>query len=132
MRKKLTKAERKSVYDKCNGHCAYCGCEIPFKGFQIDHVKSLYRYEADEDVESIENMLPACRNCNFYKSTFTIEEFRERITGIPQRLARDMFIYRLALRFGIVEEHHEPIRFYFENLKRMEEEVNQDEPKKKN
>lgn len=28
MRKRLTKAERKSVYDKYNGHCAYCGCDF--------------------------------------------------------------------------------------------------------
>lgn len=27
-RRKLTKSERRQVYDKCAGHCAYCGCEL--------------------------------------------------------------------------------------------------------
>lgn len=26
-RRKLTKDERMAVYEKTNGHCAYCGCE---------------------------------------------------------------------------------------------------------
>ena len=38
MRRKLTRAERETVYNKYGGHCAYCGCEIPFKGFNVDHL----------------------------------------------------------------------------------------------
>lgn len=27
-RKNLTKQQRQQVYNKYNGHCAYCGCEL--------------------------------------------------------------------------------------------------------
>ena len=40
-RRKLTKAERQFVYDKCGGHCAYCGCEITMRQMQI--MCSLYQ-----------------------------------------------------------------------------------------
>ena len=29
MRKPIPKSVRKQVYQKYNGHCAYCGCEKP-------------------------------------------------------------------------------------------------------
>ena len=69
MRKQLTKAERKAVYEKYNGHCAYCGCEIPFKGFHVDHMNCIRNYEYLEeftgiDVHSIDNYMPACGSCN--------------------------------------------------------------------
>ena len=37
-RRKLTKDERMAVYEKTNGHCAYCGCELEYKDMQVDHV----------------------------------------------------------------------------------------------
>jgi DNA-directed RNA polymerase subunit RPC12/RpoP len=30
-RKQLTRAQRKEIYNKYNGHCAYCGCKILIK-----------------------------------------------------------------------------------------------------
>lgn len=38
MRKPIPKKLRKQVYAKCNGHCAYCGCELEYKDMQVDHV----------------------------------------------------------------------------------------------
>lgn len=115
MRHRLTKEERKAVYDKCGGHCAYCGCEISFKGFHVDHIKCLRLHEWEDDmIDTISNMLPACGSCNRYKSTYDLETFRRMLSGIPKRLARDISTYNIAVRFGIVEEHNEPIKFYFE------------------
>ena len=54
MRRRLTKSERKTVYDKCNGHCAYCGCEIPFKGFNVDHLHCIRNYEYTEEFTGID------------------------------------------------------------------------------
>lgn len=117
MRKRLTKTERKIVYDKCGGHCAYCGCEIPFKGFNADHVLCLRNYEyMDDAIDTVANMLPSCGSCNRYKSTYDLETFRRMLSGIPKRLARDVSTYNIAVRFGMVEEHHEPIVFYFERM----------------
>ena len=37
-RKALPKSVRIAVYQKCNGHCAYCGCDLQYKDMQVDHV----------------------------------------------------------------------------------------------
>ena len=64
MRKPIPKSVRKLVYAKYNGHCAYCGCEIPEKGFNVDHLYCLRRYEYTEvDVHSIDNLMPSCGSC---------------------------------------------------------------------
>lgn len=123
MRKPLKKSERKAVYEKYDGHCAYCGCEIPFKGFHVDHMNCIKNYEYLEeltgiDVHSIENMMPSCGSCNRYKSTYELETFRKMLSGIPKRLARDVSTYNIAVRFGMIEEHNEPIKFYFEKVER--------------
>ncbi|MBD5463965.1 MAG: HNH endonuclease [Lachnospiraceae bacterium] len=112
MRKKLTKVERKRVYDKCNGHCAYCGCELEYKNMQVDHARPLKIGGADE----IENMLPACRSCNHYKATLDVEGFRRYLAGIAHRLMRDSIPFQVATRFGIVKHMGDSVTFYFETL----------------
>lgn len=121
MRKKLTVNERKAIYAKTNGHCAYCGCEIAFKGFHADHVLCLRNYEYMDDIlgkkiDDVENMLPSCGSCNRYKATYDLETFRKMLSGIPKRLARDVSTYNIAVRYGMIEEHSEPIQFYFEKI----------------
>lgn len=32
------KIDRKAVYAKYNGHCAYCGRKIEYKDMQVDHL----------------------------------------------------------------------------------------------
>lgn len=112
-RKKLTKAERQQVYDKCNGHCAYCGCELTFKDMQVDHVVSLYGHNGADDIS---NMLPACRSCNHYKGSSTLENFRKNIERFPEVLMRDSVTYKNAVRFGLVEPKPHKVIFYFEKL----------------
>lgn len=111
MRRKLNKTERQQVYDKCGGHCAYCGCCLEYKDMQVDHVRPLRRGGADE----VSNMLPACRSCNHYKATLDMEEFRKYLAGITDRLMRDSIPFQVATRFGIVKyEMDAPVKFYFE------------------
>lgn len=111
-RKRLSKTEREQILAKTNGHCAYCGCELTLKTMQADHIHSLYTGGSNE----LDNYLPACRSCNFYKDTMTIEAFREQISLIPKRLNENIFIYRIALKFGLVKEISKPIKFYFEEV----------------
>ena len=125
MRRRLSQAERKAVYDKYNGHCAYCGCDIPFKGFNVDHLHCLRNYEYTEeltgiDVHSIDNLMPACGSCNRYKATMDLETFRKQLQKIPDRLQRDVCTYNIALRYKMVQENREPIKFYFERIKEDE------------
>ena len=112
-RKQIPKKIRKQVYEKYNGHCAYCGCEIQYKDMQIDHMTPLYWHGGEDNIE---NYMPACRMCNFYKSTSTIEKFRKNIQTLHDRLEKT-FIYRLAKKYGVVVEIKEPIKFYFEKVK---------------
>ena len=126
MRRRLSQAERKAVYDKYNGHCAYCGCDIPFKGFNVDHLHCLRNYEYTEeftgiDVHSIDNLMPACGSCNRYKAAMDLETFRKQLQKIPDRLQRDVCTYNIAIRFGMVQENREPIKFYFERAKENEQ-----------
>lgn len=122
-RKKLTKAERQEVYDKCGGHCAYCGCELAFKDMQVDHVVPMaqclpYYHEPKtaEEVDVMLNYLPACRSCNHYKSSLPLDHFRDCIERFPQVLMRDSVTYKNAVRFGLVVPNPHKVEFYFEKL----------------
>ena len=111
-RKKLSKAERIKIYDKCNRRCAYCGCDMEYKDMQVDHAQPLRCGGADE----ISNMLPACRSCNHYKATLTIEKYRKYIEDIPERLNRDSIPFSVGKRFGVVEGNYKHVVFWFEKL----------------
>ena len=115
---KLSKSERQKLYDRFNGHCAYCGREIEYKDMQADHVKPLKIGGED----NVENILPACRSCNHYKSTLDVEGFRKYLSEIHKRLMRDSIPYQVAERFGIVEHKTDKVKFYFEALEEMKNE----------
>lgn len=63
---------------------------------------------------TIENMMPACRTCNGWKSTFDLEQFREEIKQQVVRARRYSPNFRLAEMYGLVEETNKPGVFYFE------------------
>ena len=118
IRKTIPQSTRKIVYQKYNGRCAYCGCELEYKDMQVDHIVPVYHITPinwSELGNEIYNLMPACRMCNFYKSTYSIDEFRERLQTLTDRLEK-IFIYRLAKKYGIVEERKKPIQFYFEKI----------------
>lgn len=131
-RKAISKSMREKVYKKYDGHCAYCGCELTMKTMQVDHVtpfffdeyydlkseetKEKLQLDGDFQLESFDNYMPACRSCNFYKSTFTLEKFRKRIEHILDVLERDSVPYRIGKRYGMINENKEPIKFYFEKV----------------
>jgi len=109
-RRKIPKKERQRVYEKFGGRCAYCGQPITYKEMQVEHMKPLAR----GGVDSEENYMPACRICNYYKHTLTLEEFRKQIGLLTGRLKERVYIYKLALRHGRITENDTPVTFYFE------------------
>lgn len=109
-RKTIPKKTRQKVYEKCNGHCAYCGCELEYKDMQVEHMKPL----SIGGTDTIDNMLPSCRSCNHYKSTLDLEHFRRYLSGLHERMLRDNVNYRTLNRFGLITNNAEPIQFYFE------------------
>ena len=118
-RRFIPKELRQQVYEKYNGHCAYCGCELEYKDMQVDHVDSVYKAESlNKQIDnSLDNLNPSCRSCNFYKSIDNIEKFREHIeTSLIKKLHKD-FNYKMLVKYGLVKEDLHKVRFYFEKLK---------------
>lgn len=116
-RKSIKKSIREQVYKKYDGHCAYCGCELEFKDMQCDHLFSVYRAHGMYDnINEIDNLMPSCRQCNYYKNTFTLEQFRKELSTIMERVRKPLN-YRLAVKYGMVEETKWDGKFYFERLK---------------
>lgn len=114
-RKKLTKEQREQIYNKFDGHCAYCGWEIDYKDMQVDHVIPLMAWNDNESgADSLDNMFPACRSCNHYKRAHTIETFRKMIAEIPSKLARDSYIYKVGCNYGFFSSWPRHVEFYFE------------------
>lgn len=113
-RLKLTKAQRLIVYEKMHGHCAYCGTEIWPEDMQADHVVPL----ANGGADTLDNMFPACRSCNHYKHTLTVEKFREAVERMPAVLLRDSVTFKNAVRFGLVVQGVTRVVFYFERIER--------------
>ncbi|MCH1964416.1 HNH endonuclease [Clostridium perfringens] len=116
-RKSIPKKIREEVYKMYDGHCAYCGCELEYKDMQVDHVESVYAHDGKNEIE---NYKPACRQCNFYKSTFNLEDFRERLKTMTDRLENE-FIYKLSKKYGLIKEVNKDIKFYFEEINIGEE-----------
>ena len=122
--KAISKKVRIALYEKYNHRCAYCGCEMEYKDMQVDHIKSVYRNNdiaqtmSEEEMYDESNLLPTCRQCNFYKSTFTVEQFRQRLKEVMMPNLQKDFCYRLAAKYGLIEETDKSIIFYYETLEK--------------
>lgn len=112
----ISKKTREAVYQKYNGHCAYCGREIAYKDMQVDHFQPLRAWGIeDAGTDDISNLMPSCRMCNHYKRANTLETFRRYIQEIPKKL-RENYIYKVGLVYGNVVEADKPIVFCFEQM----------------
>lgn len=120
-RKAIPKKVREMVYKKYGGHCAYCGCKLEYKDMQVDHVVSVYKNDcrkflSQDELNSTENYMPACRQCNFYKSTFSLEDFRNNLSHTMMDNLKKNFNYRLAVKYGLIKENIKPVKFYYETF----------------
>lgn len=118
-RKPVSKARRKEIYEKYDGHCAYCGCPITYQEMQVDHVVPL----ANGGTNDLQNLNPSCPACNTFKGDKTIKSFRRRIKSLTRKLwLEEPFAqsFNMARRFGIIVEDKTkyPIKFYFEEVHR--------------
>ena len=87
------------------------------KDMQVDHVIPINGW-SEQGEDTLDNMLPACRSCNHYKSRSTLEGFRKMVENMPTFLMRDSVTYKNAVRFGLVTPTPHPVKFYFEQLGR--------------
>lgn len=132
----MNKAIREKVYWKFKGCCSYCGEKILYRSMQVDHMipQSNYSYDTANDrikdiripnflkhltagdVNHIDNLYPACRKCNLFKSDFTLELFRIELQNQLERALKTSSNYRRALQFNQVIETPKPIIFHFEKM----------------
>lgn len=98
------KLNREKVYSKTDGRCAYCGCDIGFTDFVIDHITP----KAKGGNSRIENLIPSCRDCNAMKYDSDIETFRKKIVSTIS----ETFHGRIVAKYYDLSE--KPIIFYFE------------------
>lgn len=136
----MKKADREKVFNKYRGKCAYCGCDLQ-KGWHVDHVEPCRRLTESKMVEQrstgvyprykfvtkvvgyvnpsanhIDNYMPSCPSCNINKHGFTIEQFRNHITGYLNSLNLRMVQYKMVKKYGLIEETGKQVVFYFETV----------------
>jgi 5-methylcytosine-specific restriction endonuclease McrA len=128
----LTKKQRAELRMKFGGRCAYCGCELPEKGWHADHVEPVDRvldYVRNEDGwggkivatgelgrperDTLENLNPACASCNLDKHSMSLESWRKAIANKVD-VCRYESAFRHAERFGLIIEVQKPVVFWFE------------------
>ena len=115
----MTKAERKTIWEKTGGKCYYCGKPLE-KGWHVDHIAPVLRHPRTGKMHRPEldvngNKVPSCPRCNIWKHTEPLEGFKLDIQRLITRLNRDFSAYRMAKDFGLVKETEKSVVFYFEN-----------------
>lgn len=114
----MGKIDRPKVYDKYNEHCAYCGKIIHIRDMQVDHILP----KRNGGTNNFSNLNPSCRQCNYYKKSLDLEDFRKLMKTLHKGLPND-YITALAMNYGIIELKPFNGVFYFE---RNEKEGNND------
>lgn len=134
----MKKGDREKIFNKYGGKCAYCGCELQ----QIWHVDEMepvrrgWEYLKDDNGDkiydqekrdykkrtivmhperfNIDNQMPACPSCNINKHSGSVEDFRKLIEGFMKHLNEINTQYKIAKRYGLIQEDIKPVVFYFE------------------
>lgn len=119
---------RKQIWRKCDGHCAYCGKPVEFKGpdgFQVDHLHPTYWKWDDEKCkeqnvirgsDDYENLMPACRRCNRWKTEDDVETFRSNIIKQVAIMELEVNGFRLLTDYKVVKVDPTPVVFYYERM----------------
>jgi len=125
----FSKQQRIVIYSKFHGKCAYCGADIQLKDMQVDHIipqrnfiqhihnrfriPEFLNHLTELDLNNDDNLHPACRICNKWKSDFDLELFRSELSEQVHRLNSYSTNYRIAKKYGQIQETVAPIRFFF-------------------
>ena len=104
------KIDRQKVYEKYNGHCAYCGKAIAIKDMQVDHILP----QRNGGTDDIDNLNPSCLLCNHYKRAAAIETFRNDLLGRLIKRLMKIYIFRVALNYGMITINGWDKKFCFE------------------
>lgn len=95
---------RKKIFNLTGGKCFYCGCNLNFENFHVDHFKSKASGGKEKD-----NLVPACQDCNLFKSNLGVEDFRRKIENLGSKNIQT----RMMCKYWNVEKPN--IKFWYEN-----------------
>jgi len=113
----VSKKDRQIIFDKYDGHCAYCG-NLLEKGWHVDELLPVRRNGDGTCLHperfSIDNQMPSCPSCNINKHSMSLEEFRMLIAVFINSLNKRSVQYKIAKKFGLIKEISKPVVFYFE------------------
>ena len=109
--KMTKKEERIAIFNKYNGHCAYCGKQIIYKDMQVDHIFPKISGGGND----FDNLNPSCRRCNHYKRSEELDVFRKMLQTIQERLMK-IYIFKVAVDYGVVKIEPFDGKFYYEKL----------------
>lgn len=101
--KSFTKNTRYAIYSITGGKCFYCGCELDFENFHVDHFVPKANRGVDKN-----NRVPSCQDCNLVKADKSIEEFRKTIENY---VYNDIHVRMIGKYNGIKRRK---VKFYFE------------------
>jgi len=124
----MNKKDRQATFEKYNGKCAYCGCEL-LKGWHVDHIEPIVRNWINGKCEkphlknNIENYNPSCSSCNIQKNSYSLEQFRSNIKQFVSSLNQYSTQYKFAKKYGLLKETDIEVKFYFETINNPMEET---------
>jgi hypothetical protein len=99
------------------GKCAYCGNDIAYKDFQVDHYIPQRYYYMSEKKDEIKNLKPSCKRCNHYKRAELPEDWRKLMITLHERI-ESQYINRVAIDYGIITLKPFDGMFYFEKYEK--------------
>jgi len=111
---------RKRVWDKTDGHCAYCGKKLDItSAWHVDHIEPRSRGGTD----NIGNLIASCPNCNTRKGTRTpfnfeihlIDELTDTVNKVVGSLEQ--------LREYQTDEDHTEINTWINQLVRIPDKI---------
>jgi hypothetical protein len=103
---------RTKVWFKSKGHCWYCGCHL-YDKWEIDHFEPKRNYP--EKKGDFDNLVPSCIPCNRFKTTFTIEDFRQNLQAQIKRARKKSINFRMSEKYGLLTTNEKPVTFFFED-----------------
>ncbi len=109
----MKKSDRQKVFDKYEGRCAYCGCEL-VKGWHVDHIDPIVYGGSNE----MQNLNPSCKYCNNYKCHSKLETFRmyakQMFNDKLEYLFKSKTKMQVAINMGVIKHQAWDGIFYFE------------------
>jgi len=86
------KLSRRSLYDRDHGICQYCGKNIEYRDFTVDHI--IPKSKGGKTIWN--NIVCSCKKCNFYKDDRTLHETGYNLIKKPEKpdIGNFAIIYR--------------------------------------